>query len=136
VSLTLTACGEVRAATSEERDAAPSANTCAESVYLKGIVVNGDAGKPLLASDEAHPCSWPRPARAANEDESKRRLVGYQGPDAELNMIEVGDAAGCDPQRWQYYETSGTEPQYVLCPDTCASFANHAPGLNLWRTCS
>src|SRR5690242_2695012 len=99
-SIVLAACGgDVRTPISDNGDAAaqaPSAKSCSEPLPLDSKVVF-DATTHLLiglGSDDTHPCSWPVPAPAANEDLSKRRLERLAPPETYWAPLgELVDAA-------------------------------------------
>jgi hypothetical protein len=161
VAFTLTACAG-REGPTAALDASPANSLesgsaspdCSEPIYLSAKVVFTDGGWPgpppfnniRVGSDAAHPCSWPQPAPGANEDLTKRRLGAQAPPETGWFFLnQVSDAADCavdapslsqDAQwPWQYYETSGADPRYVLCPDTCFEGTLGTHVFRVWRAC-
>lgn len=155
VTFTLTACGGRDVSSADGLDAASALPFCTswsdplcvtttcEWIQLAPGEYPTDAGD-LVGSDPAHPCSWPQPAPGANEDLTKRQLQWNCGCGVAAwgSLDQVSDASGCVADGGlgqgglgQYYETSGADPRYVLCPDTCAFLSRRGPTVRVWRAC-
>jgi hypothetical protein len=158
-AFTLTACAGPDAAPANSLDAASDfpictsesdrlcvTTTCKPIQLAPAVYVDvTDAGGNGLSvgSDPWHPCAWPQPAPGPNEDLTKRGLQWNCGCGVAGwgSLDQVSDAGGCvadggsvpDGGVGQYYETSGADPRYVLCPDTCAS--RFGALVRLWRAC-